>query len=248
MNAEELTAFRTALASMIGFVRRRWSGNGEVVVFGAGKQAEWHVRLAVLLGPKEGRVSKVTVVNRKRESLEKFERNVLLGLGKRYPNVKFQILAKGDEGYEGHLKTLVSEAKAIFGCTPSLEPLFPYGYLMDGGEREKRYIGLIGSYKPHMHEIDTETLLSAELLCVDSAEACLAEAGEIIDAKLGKEQLVEIGSRVEEFEKKGLEDTVLSEGNVVFKCVGMGIMDVGIGQAVVDLAKETKMGINIERF
>ncbi len=248
MNAEELTAFRTALASMIGFARRRWNGDGEVVVFGAGKQAEWHVRLAVLLGPKAGKVKKVTVINRKLESLKRLEENVLVGLRQRYPDVEFQILAKSDEDYEGHLKSLVRDAHAIFGCTPSLDPLFPYDYLREGAKGKKRYIGLIGSYKPHMHEIDTDTLLSAELLCVDSADACLAEAGEIIDAKLGKEQLVEIGSRVEEYEKRGVEDTVLSEGNVVFKCVGMGIMDVEIGQAVVELAKETNMGIDIDGF
>ncbi|KAL6416006.1 hypothetical protein AUP68_00213 [Ilyonectria robusta] len=37
LNAEELTGFRTALMTMLGFVERIWEVDGELVIFGAGK-------------------------------------------------------------------------------------------------------------------------------------------------------------------------------------------------------------------
>jgi ornithine cyclodeaminase/alanine dehydrogenase-like protein (mu-crystallin family) len=47
LNAEELTAYRTALASSLLMLRR--SKVHTITVFGAGKQAYWHVRLALML-------------------------------------------------------------------------------------------------------------------------------------------------------------------------------------------------------
>ncbi|KAK6219058.1 hypothetical protein LQW54_002560 [Pestalotiopsis sp. IQ-011] len=45
--AEELTAFRTALGALLLFPRRKHVRN--ILVFGAGKQAIWHIRLALML-------------------------------------------------------------------------------------------------------------------------------------------------------------------------------------------------------
>ena len=47
LNSSEMTAFRTALASTMLFKKR--ANVHDVVVFGAGKQAYWHIRLALLL-------------------------------------------------------------------------------------------------------------------------------------------------------------------------------------------------------
>jgi len=46
INAEEFTAFRTSLGSMILYPYRKETSN--IVVFGAGKQAIWHIRLALM--------------------------------------------------------------------------------------------------------------------------------------------------------------------------------------------------------
>jgi ornithine cyclodeaminase/alanine dehydrogenase-like protein (mu-crystallin family) len=47
LNAEEVTAFRTALASSLLMLRR--TKIKTITVFGTGKQAFWHVRIALLL-------------------------------------------------------------------------------------------------------------------------------------------------------------------------------------------------------
>src|SRR5690606_22884140 len=98
------------------------------------------------------------------------------------------------------LQQLIAHADAVFCCTPSTQPLFPGSYLTihDDGRThgKKRFISMIGSYKPHMQEVDSETLLSGEKnkVLVDSRDACLAEAGELINAGVGAERLVEIGT------------------------------------------------------
>lgn len=64
INAEEVTAFRTALASTM-LLRKRHSVH-DVTVFGAGKQAYWHIRLAMLLRPDE--IHHMNIVTRNFES------------------------------------------------------------------------------------------------------------------------------------------------------------------------------------
>ena len=65
LNAEELTAFRTALASTILFQKREHVHT--ITVFGAGRQAFWHIRLALLFKPDQ--IKHVNIINR---SLDRF--------------------------------------------------------------------------------------------------------------------------------------------------------------------------------
>ena len=60
LDAEELTAFRTALASTIIFNRR--SSVHSITVFGAGLQAKWHIRLALIL--RGSQIHHVDIINR----------------------------------------------------------------------------------------------------------------------------------------------------------------------------------------
>ena len=91
-----------------------------------------------------------------------------------------------------------------------MQPLFPAEFLTSHEGRKKgRYISCIGSYAPHMTEIHPDIFREAVapehthhhhkhakkggVIIVDSLESCLKEAGEIIQAKLKPENLVEIG-------------------------------------------------------
>ncbi|PGG99361.1 hypothetical protein AJ79_08555 [Helicocarpus griseus UAMH5409] len=241
INAQQITAFRTALATMIPFCHYRLPPKANVVVFGAGKQAEWHVRLALLLAADS--IATVTVVNRRLGTLKRFEETVLAELGETFPGVAFHAITNEQADFYGRLRQAVGDSDAIFCCTPSTQPLFSESYLRR--DDKARFISLIGSYKPHMQEVDSATLLSGNNILVDSKEACLEEAGELIMANVQREQLVEVGelpSPGETNEKR------LLEGNTVFKCVGMGIMDIVIGRELLDIAGERGVGIRIESF
>ncbi|KAL4885612.1 hypothetical protein BJY04DRAFT_231063 [Aspergillus karnatakaensis] len=226
LSAAEITAFRTALAVMSLFVRvDETVARENVVILGSGRQAEWHARLALLLAP--GQIRRITFVNRGRKRLEELERDVIGDLRKTHPAVSLNTLSKEGTGdYDAQLRAELGASDVIFSCTPSMEPNFPYSYLQPGSSR---FISLIGSYRPHMQEIDSETLLSGGgKVYVDSKEACLEESGELIKAGVKEEQLIELGELYQtlgEGEKIGVPEG----GNVVMKCVGMGIMDLVIG-------------------
>ena len=67
INAEEVTAFRTALSSTM-LLKKRQSVH-DLTVFGAGKQAYWHIRLAMLLRPDE--IHHLNIITRNFESARK---------------------------------------------------------------------------------------------------------------------------------------------------------------------------------
>ncbi|KAJ9235793.1 hypothetical protein DTO271D3_638 [Paecilomyces variotii] len=249
LSAAEVTAFRTALATMTLFTRCTSLMRENIVVFGSGKQAEWHARLAAILLPQE--VKKITFVNRGRQRLEQIEKTLLPELRERYPGITTAILPQeGIPDYSEKLQAALAACDVIFCCTPSTAPLFPYSYLEPkaGEVSKQRFISLIGSYKPHMQEIDTQTLFTGGgKIYVDSKEACLEESGELINAKVTEDQLIEVGRLF----NPGEETSALSIPagfNVVFKCVGMGIMDLVIANKLLDISRELNIGTEINGF
>lgn len=242
LSAAEITAFRTALATMTLLLRCPSIHKGHICIFGAGKQAEWHARLALLLFPEE--ITTVTFVNRR---AGRFER--LVSIRQSHPQIKINFLAKeGNDKYHTELESYLALSDVVFCCTPSTEPLFPSNYLTTGSHRSA-FISLIGSYKPHMQEVDSKTLLSGEegKVYVDSKEACLAEAGELIMAKVDEEQLVELGELFEPERNQSSINPPVGR-NVVFKCVGMGIMDLTVANTLLEMAAEKGLGLEVAGF
>lgn len=245
LNAAEITAFRTALASMT--IMTRWAAPSkvELVVFGAGKQAEWHVRLALLL---ISGIQKICVINRGRQRLKDFNQNVLSALRQAHPNVQLNTLAQeGDQDYSAKLRQFLADADIICGCTPSREPLFTSSDLQSKDSSKRKFITLIGSYKPEMQEIDTSTLKSASQVYVDSKEACLEEAGELIRAKMGPDDLIEIGELFSQ-DPEGKTKLGAESALTIFKCVGMGMMDLVISKALLDMAEDLGIGTVLQDF
>lgn len=256
MSAAEITAFRTALASMIPFTRfcssaqQQTKKRSRVLIFGSGKQAEWHARLALLTISSPTDIEGMTFVNRSQRRLEESISSTLVpDLRARYPHLEISAYSreeyqgKGEEEYKTRLRADLALSDAIFCCTPSTEPLFTYDDLTPSPKR--RYISLIGSYKPHMQEIDSRTLLSGAngTIYVDSVDACMEEAGELIMAKVEERRLIELGEL-----HSSTASILEGEGNVVFKCVGMGIMDLVIARSLLEMAREQGLGTVVEGF
>ncbi|KIW48894.1 uncharacterized protein PV06_01453 [Exophiala oligosperma] len=231
LNADHVTAFRTALAVMIPYVRYPYSKDN-IVVFGAGRQAEWHLKLALLLG--EGAVKHVTVVNR---STPRTMEQLFETLRQKYPGTSFEMLLKTDSDYNAKLEERLKASNVVCCTTPATEPHFPASYL----DHNPRYISLIGSYKPEMQEVDAETLLSGEYIYVDTEEGCLSEAGELIKANVQEHQLIELGELLS-------DKPFALQGNLVFKCVGMGIMDTVVGGDLLQMATEKDVGLVVDDF
>jgi len=272
INAHELTAFRTALASLMMFNKRKKVRT--LLVFGAGTQAYWHIRLALVLRGEE--IRRVYIVNRSFDRAAKLLRDIYLPENTEWRrDVKFSAMSTDFGEYGRILKDHVRKADAIFCCTPSPEPLFPAEYLTSGEGRQKgRLICAIGSYKAHMAEIHPDILRDevtvqpphrhwhkhvhrSGVVVVDSLDAALKEAGEIIQAGIKPKQVVELGELLMVRDAQRNEETVDEEnslrewsqrGNVIYKSVGLGLMDLVTGGDLVRLARERKLGTTVEDF
>ena len=293
INAEEVTAFRTALASTMMLKKR--NSVHDLTVFGAGKQAYWHIRLALLLRGDE--IHHLNIITRNFESARKcvmrlynpqpddpdFDNHI----GSKYNSrTKKNILTPMHTEYERLLKEYVRSANVIFCCTPSTKALFPASYLTNPEGRKKgRYIVCVGSYRPHMLELHPDVLRNAVAphhehrhfhkrqkeggaIIVDTVTGCLKEAGEVIQAKLLPDQVVELGELFmlkREAERKMIEKGQkiepgcnfqdnsglkewLTKGNVIYKSVGLGLMDVVVGNGIVEFARDRGVGTTIDNF
>lgn len=279
INAAETTAFRTSLGSILMYQYRERTAN--IVVFGAGKQALWHLRLALVLRSSD--IRRITVVNRSVQRAEELierlrEMDKEAGVDTT-SKVALSVLeaTSEQEGNETQLRRLVEEGDVIFCTTPSTQPLFPADWLTTGKGREKtRFISAIGSYKLDMQEIDPEFLRAIAtssdaplpglynhsrevatdggIIIVDSREACAVEAGEVVKAQIREENLLEIGELVNlrkgstSQKEKDTLNTWLKSGLVVYKSVGIGIMDLSIGQALLELANVQSVGTRVDSF
>ncbi|TID14753.1 NAD(P)-binding protein [Venturia nashicola] len=295
INAAEITAFRTALASTMLFKKR--SNVHDITIFGGGKQAYWHARLSLLLRGSE--IHHLNFLNRSFENVV----SLLHDLYKihwpveiHHPNTT--IITPMHTEYQRHLKSTIRASSVIFCTTPSTEPLFPPEYLTSSEGRKKgRYIAAIGSYAPHMIELHTDIIKQAVApnhkhhhhkhakqggaIVVDSVDACLKEAGELIQAGLVGREVVELGELVmlkreaerrrkeshssldddgvelklgggkkngkEPADDDGLREW-LEKGNVIYKSVGLGLMDVVVGAELVRLADAMGIGTRVANF
>jgi ornithine cyclodeaminase/alanine dehydrogenase-like protein (mu-crystallin family) len=211
LHAATLTAFRTALASACLLVRRNKVHT--VTVFGAGQQAYWHVRLALML--RGSTVRHVNIINRRfsegcKLMLKRFY-NTPSAIKERegWKDTTFNVLTPGYREYARLLMEQVRAADVIFCCTPSTEALFDGEILTSHeGRRKGRLIVAIGSYTPQMRELPVEILQQATrgheghfhfhkhaieggVVVVDTLDGALKEAGEVIEAGLQPRQLVE---------------------------------------------------------
>jgi ornithine cyclodeaminase/alanine dehydrogenase-like protein (mu-crystallin family) len=133
-------------------------------------------------------------------------------------------------------------ADVICTATSSTQPLFNSEWLKFGA-----HVNLVGSYTPEMREADPGLIKRAgQRIIVDEAKSCLVEAGEIIDAELTENELIEIGTLVRAVASEAIAK-IKAAGNVtVFKSVGVGAQDVAIAALMVELAeKDGKVGTRI---
>ena len=275
--APTLTAFRIALASTQLLQKR--TRLHSVVVFGAGAQAYWHIRLALLLRGAD--IHHVRIINRSFAGAEPLLKTIMTdpswaALRHANPKLDFSVLSAEFGEYPRLLKEHVRDADAIFCCTPATAPLFPPELLTSAeGRRKGRFVSMVGSYRAHMLEVHPDVLRQAVApdhghhfhrhaerggaVLVDSLDACMREAGEIIQAGLTAHQLVEIGELImvkraamKEIEMGGAGEPGLKRwleaGNVLYKSVGLGVMDVSVGSDLVQLAESKNIGVRIENF
>ncbi|WP_373895720.1 ornithine cyclodeaminase family protein [Virgibacillus natechei] len=161
MNASYLTRLRTGGLSGIATEKLARKNAKTLGVIGTGAMA-----FEQILGVLEVRdIEKINLYNRTQKKAEQFkEKLIAYGIKK-----IITIVASADE--------IVESADIICCATRSNDPVFNGNLL-----REGTHINGVGSYLPHMQEVDLITIQKASKIVADDLNGVEQEAGELIHA------------------------------------------------------------------
>lgn len=233
-----------------------------IVAFGAGQQIDAHLNLHLRHFPT---ITKCAIVNR---TINPRAIALKEKIANGFTRCQVDLLASTQPV---DVEKAMRSADIIICATSSTKPLFPSSWVKNGA-----HVILIGSYTPTMHEVDTslirralrsvgapsssinQTRTDLPILLVDSREACLREAGELIEAQIQPTQVTEIGEIIETDGNGNVDaQTYLPtgprsfdevpggfDGHIsIFKSVGIGLQDVVIANAVVEKALHWEGGV-----
>ncbi|KAL0948402.1 hypothetical protein HGRIS_010983 [Hohenbuehelia grisea] len=264
VNATRLTPLRNAAGSLLSSRLVGPKHPTSIVAFGAGMQIESNLDLHLRSYPS---IKTCTIINRtKNARLD----NLCVFLSATFPGVSIAGIGRGkDNQAEGAVEAAVRSASIVICATSATQALFPSAWVHAG-----THVILIGSYTPAMREVDRELIRracpkekrtnsatayrkGAPILLVDSIKACAEEAGELIDAQLSPDDMVEIGEMIatshagENVEDdKQVNDSDFAGPITIFKSVGIAAQDVAIASAVFTKAQKLSesVGTKIDQY
>lgn len=130
---------------------------------------------------------------------------------------------------------VVKDADIVICATTSPTPLFDGNDLKAG-----THITAVGTFVPEKREVDTITIKRADRIVVDSREACLEEAGDLIIPNV--EADAEIGEIVNG-DKPGRQ---ADDEITFFKSVGIAVQDAVAAAAVLKEAETNNLGMLVD--
>ncbi len=223
IEADYMGMIRTGAASGIA---ARWLARSDAKVagvFGAGWQAEGHVRAICAALPLE----RVKVFSRRAERLAAFCQRMSDQTG-----VAVVPAASAEETVRG--------SDLVGTVTTAAQPLFDADWLEPGA-----HVNAAGSNALIRQELSEAALRRAALIAVDAVSTALAEAGDLLPllekGRLHSRQLVELGDVIIG-RHAGRTST---EQITVFESQGMAIQDLAVGLRVLAAARERGLGIEL---
>lgn len=220
MDAEYLTAMRTAATSALVTELCNKHRATTLAVFGTGVQASSHARVFTeLFG-----IKRIFVFGLDAALSESFAARLRAQLG-----------VEARPGTTADLRT----AEIICTCTTSAVPLFALENV-----HPAVHINAVGAYRPTTREIGTD-VVSAALMIVDSYEGVLHEAGEfILAAQEGAIDRNHVFASIDELVSGAR--TVQASGRVsLFKSVGLALEDLIAADIIYRKAIEAGVGTTV---
>jgi len=224
MDGGYLTAVRTGAASGLATKYLARADKGQVAgIFGAGVQAKtqlWAVATAREL-------SRAYVYDVSADALSAFIREMTAKLG-------LEILPADSPAQ------MLAVADIVCTASSSSIPLFDGSLVRPG-----THINGIGSHSPTARELDTAIIQRSKVV-VDSVEACLKEAGDIMiplqEGAISKAHIqIELGEVV-----LGRKPARTSAQEItLFKSVGLAIQDAAAAKLVYDRARQAGIGQDV---
>lgn len=223
IESDYLGMVRTGAASGVA---AKWLARPDATVagvFGAGWQAEGHVRAICAALPLE----RVKVFSRNAEKLQAFCQRMSAVTG-----VAIEAAASAEETVRG--------SDLLGTVTTAAQPLFDADWLEEG-----MHINAAGSNALIRQELSEAAIRRCSLLAVDAVPTALAEAGDLLPllekGRLHSRQLVELGDVI-----IGKQSGRQRVGDItLFESQGMAIQDLAVGLRVLAAAEAAGLGQEI---
>lgn len=226
LNASYLTRLRTGALSGIAtdYLARK---NAKVLtIIGTGAMA-FEQALGVLAVRD---IERILLFNRNAEKAQKFGEK-LRDFGVQIP---FEVV--------GDVSIAVRQADIICCATRSNEPVFNGEDLNPG-----THINGVGSYLPHMQEMDVTTIKRASKIVVDDFAGVKDEAGELMHAeKIGVWSFDKVHGELGQLVVDQVSGRENEDEITLFKSVGAAYFDLAVAKGTYVKAKEQNIGTHIE--
>jgi ornithine cyclodeaminase len=236
MDGASVTAIRTGAGGGVAADLLARNDAKTVGLFGAGVQARAQLRAVIAVRD----IARVNLISRTHASAQQFATEI----------------SEWSDAPEVNLvstpQEVVRDADIVLCATTSATPLFDGNALKPG-----THITAVGTFVPEKREVDTTTIKRAHRIVVDSREACLEEAGDLIIPNAEIESLL----RTQKQASKAPQQTFAEIGEIVngdklgrqsddeitfFKSVGVAVQDAVAGAAVLAEAEAKELGIVVE--
>jgi ornithine cyclodeaminase/alanine dehydrogenase-like protein (mu-crystallin family) len=225
MDGEYLTALRTGAAS--GLATRCFARKDAetMALFGCGAQGRTQLEAVAC----ERVLKKLLIYDRSKETADLF-------IAEMKKKLEIEMV------YAAEISQL-KEADIICTATNATKPLFRKGDLKPGV-----HINAIGSFQPHMQELDPYILMAAKVY-VDQAESCLRESGDLIKPlEAGIIHESHIVGEIGNFCLNRIPGRETEEEITLFKSVGVAIQDFAVANDIYNLSVKESFGTNINLF
>lgn len=225
MDGSFITKFRTGAASGAAFrlFARKDAKIGCLI--GTGGQAE--CQLEAMLAACD--LSEVKIVARDFAKTEKFVAKMSERF--KYSGVKLVSYSDANEAVDG--------ADIIVVVTVATKPVFDAKRVKKGA-----VVSGVGSYTAEMNEIDPELFKMADKIYFDSKDACIAESADIqIPLREGIVTEADLTGDIGEYALGKIAGRESDDEIIIFKNVGLGILDLVIAKLIYDKAKDSKVGL-----
>ncbi|MBF1360673.1 MAG: ornithine cyclodeaminase family protein [Mogibacterium diversum] len=224
MDGSFITKFRTGAASGAAF--KLFARNDAKIgcLIGTGGQAD--CQLEAMLAACD--LDEVRIVARDFAKTEKFTEE----MSERFKDSGAKLIAYDDAN------EAVDGADVIVVVTVSTEPVFDANRVKKGA-----VISGVGSYTAEMNEIDPKLFKLADKIYFDSKDACIAESADIqIPLREGLVSLEGLTGDIGEYALGEISGRESDDEIIIFKNVGLGILDLVIAKLIYEKAKNRKLG------
>ena len=219
MDGASLTAIRTGAGGGVAADLLARKDAKKVGLFGAGVQARAQLQAVMAVR----NITSVNLISRTQTSAQQLAAEISEWIDA--PEVNLVSTPR----------QVVENADIVLCATTSATPLFDGNALQPG-----THITAVGTFIPEKREVDTITIRQAHRIVVDSREACLEEAGDLIIPNAAID--AEIGEIVNG-DKPGRQS---DDEITFFKSVGVAVQDAVAGSVVLAEAEVKELGILVE--